>query len=61
MAKVLSQRGKPGEQAANAALARDLSKLKRQRAVVYAALRAGDQGAFTQFQAAGTLGDRTAA
>jgi hypothetical protein len=39
VATVLSQRGKPGEQAAQAALARDLSKLKRQRAVVYAALR----------------------
>jgi hypothetical protein len=39
VAKVLSQRGKPGEQAANAALARDLRQLKRQRAVVYAALR----------------------
>ena len=39
VAQVLSQRGKPGEQAAKAALARDLSKLKRQRAVVYEALR----------------------
>ncbi|HXS64496.1 MAG TPA: hypothetical protein VN767_16695 [Streptosporangiaceae bacterium] len=39
VAKVLGQRGKPGEQAAKAALARDLSKLKRQREVVYAALR----------------------
>jgi hypothetical protein len=39
VATVLTQRGKPGEQAARAALARDLSKLKRQRAVVYAALR----------------------
>jgi hypothetical protein len=39
VATVLSQRGKPGEQAAKAALALDLSKLKAQRAVVYAALR----------------------
>ena len=39
VAKVLSQRGKPGEQAAEAALARDLSKLRQQRAVVYGALR----------------------
>lgn len=39
VATVLSQRGQPGEQAARAALARDLTKLKRQRAVVYAALR----------------------
>ena len=39
VATVLSQRGQPGEQAAEAALARDLTKLKAQRAVVYAALR----------------------
>jgi hypothetical protein len=39
VAAVLSRRGQPGEQAAKAALAKDLSKLKRQRAVVYAALR----------------------
>ncbi len=39
VATVLIEQGKPGEQAANARLARDLAKLKRQRTVVYAALR----------------------
>jgi hypothetical protein len=39
VATVLSQRGQPGEQAAVAALARDLTKLNAQRAVVYAAFR----------------------
>src|SRR6185437_7892180 len=39
VATVLSQRGRPGEQAAKAALARDLSKLERQRLVVYAAFQ----------------------
>jgi hypothetical protein len=39
VATVLSQRGQPGEQAAKANLAKDLNSLKRQRAVVYAALR----------------------
>ncbi|HEY3907440.1 MAG TPA: hypothetical protein VGM14_26280 [Streptosporangiaceae bacterium] len=39
VATVLAQRGQPGEPSAVAALARELTKLKAQRAVVYAALR----------------------
>ena len=39
VAAVLSNRGKPGEAASRARLARDLRKLDAQRAKVYAVLR----------------------